>query len=296
MKNEKFTATLWILLCYAVALAGAWLTVKYVPIEDVIWRTFVADVVATFIVFLFSTVFKNASFYDAYWSVAPIPIAIYWKFHYGGEHWDNGEIIVLAIITWWSLRLTANWYRGWEGLHHEDWRYTDLRNKTGVFFPLVNFFGIHLFPTAMVFLGCLPLVAISREIPIEPSLPMGLIILIFLTGTIIGFVAPIIQFFADEQMRAHRKNPGRGYIDVGLWRYSRHPNYFGEILFWFAIFLIGFSYENFEWWMASGVAAMIFLFVFISSPLMEKRILGKYPDYKEQQRRVSMIVPWWRGR
>src|SRR5690606_680424 len=102
----KFTATLWIILCYAVALAGAWLTVTYVPIEDVILKTFVADVIATFIVFVFSTVFKNASFYDAYWSVAPVPIAVYWKYHFGGDHWYSGEIAMLAIILWWSARLT----------------------------------------------------------------------------------------------------------------------------------------------------------------------------------------------
>ncbi|MEM7677129.1 MAG: DUF1295 domain-containing protein, partial [Myxococcota bacterium] len=81
-------------------------------------------------------------------------------------------------------------------------------------------------------------------------------------------------------------------MDRGLWAWSRHPNYFGEISVWFGLLFFGVASGAFETWMVAGVVAMVFLFVVISIPMMEKRQLSTKPAYADYQRRTSMLIPW----
>ncbi|MEJ2003715.1 MAG: DUF1295 domain-containing protein [Cyclobacteriaceae bacterium] len=151
----------------------------------------------------------------------------------------------------------------------------------------VSFLGIHLFPTVLVFAGCSPLYFIFKN-----SDPVG--ITDFL-GVVIVIGAVLIEAVADNQLLKYRKARKSGVVsgilDTGLWGYSRHPNYFGEIMFWVGIFI--FSYPIFqggEYWIITGAILMIILFVFISIPMMEKRQLTKegYPEYRK---RVSALIP-----
>src|SRR4030095_6605840 len=118
---------------------------------------FGADVAATVAVFAFSVAFNNSSFYDAYWSVAPIAIVSYWRPGAAPEANGLRQLVVTVLVCTWGVRLTYNWARGWGGLGHEDWRYVDLRASTGAAYWAVSFVGLHLMPTLQVFLGCLSL-------------------------------------------------------------------------------------------------------------------------------------------
>src|SRR5579871_3680686 len=117
-----------------------------------------ADLAATVAVFAFSVVTKNSSCYDPYWSVAPVPIALFWLLQPGGSGFAAlRHVLVFALLCLWAIRLTYNWASQWRGLGHEDWRYRDLHEQTGRFYWPVSFLGIHLVPTILVFLGCLAL-------------------------------------------------------------------------------------------------------------------------------------------
>lgn len=137
------------------------------PATGRLWLdTLIADVLATVVIFVFSRVYRNSSFYDAYWSVVPPLLLAYW--------WSQGPIglsgtgalrnwLMAVVVGYWAVRLTANWVIGFPGLHHEDWRYPLLREGAGRFEFLADFFGIHLFPTVQVFVGMLPVyVALTR--------------------------------------------------------------------------------------------------------------------------------------
>ena len=104
------------------------------------------------------------------------------------------------------------------------------------------------------------------------------------------------EFFADNQLRdwvLHRKQPGQTMTE-GLWGWSRHPNYFGELSFWAGIWLFGVAAVGFEpWWLVSGVAALGLMFHFISIPMIEKRMLDRRSDYEQIQRRISRLIPWF---
>ena len=209
-----------------------------------------ADLAATLAIFGFSFAFRNSSFYDAYWSVAPPAILGYWVYSAGTPEIDVlRRSACITLVALWAFRLTYNWARAWQGLSHEDWRYLDLRAKTGPLYWPISFVGIHMMPTLLVFLGCLPIYTVVAV----GSRPFGALdaIAVFVTGTAIALEAA-----ADEQLRAF-VTPRRSSSDLlsrGLWAWSRHPNYFGEILFWWGLFLFGLAADPSSWW--TGIGAL----------------------------------------
>ena len=267
---------------YAAALAAAvGLALALPPDWQPIWRVALADLAATLVVFAFSRAANNTSVYDPYWSVMPLALGV--ALLPGGEAPARG-LLALALVGLWALRLTWNWARGWAGLGHEDWRYADFRPKTGRFYWPFSLLGLHLFPTVMTFLGCLPLFW-ALVVPTAPGWLDGL-------AAAVTLAAIALETVADEQLRRFRRRPGGGEasIDEGLWRWSRHPNYFGEVAFWFGLWLFGLA-AGAPAWTAVGWVAMVVMFVFASIPLAEARALARRPDFAERQRRVSMLVP-----
>lgn len=281
----------WIIVAYVVAtIVGFVAGYGFLPDEHPLVAIAIADTAATIAIFLFSYIFRNTSFYDAYWSVAPIPILAYLTSigFETGAHFGR-IVLVNLLVLFWGIRLTYNWARSWKGLKHEDWRYVDMQRQTGPWYWLVSLFGLHYFPTVLVYLGCLalyPAVADSQD-PLTWK---------DLLAAIVTFSAIMIEWRADEQLYTYRRvNPGtRRSIDTGLWAYSRHPNYFGEMSFWWGIFLFGWAADPGWWWTIVGPICMTLLFVFISIPMMEKRLMEKREDYAEVKRRVSMLIPWKR--
>lgn len=199
------------------------------------------------------------------------------------------QIIICLLVSFWGIRLTYNWVKGWPGLHHEDWRYIDLREQNGKLYWIVSFSGIHLFPTVLVFAGLIP-----TYYAMQISAPLNITDFI---AIIITFAAIMIELISDEQLRSFRKSQdykSGKIIAKGLWKYSRHPNYFGEVSFWVGLSVFSFHYDlNSFWWLFSGAISMILLFVFISIPMMEKRSKQLRPGYDDYVQKVSMLVPWF---
>ena len=239
---------------------------------------------STLAVFAWSLGTGNSSCFDAWWSVAP-GLAVWLLPSEGGARaW-----LVRAVVTAWALRLTWNWARGWPGLVHEDWRYVDLRRKTGSAWWPVSLVAIHLFPCALVLLGSLPLVpALAR------ATPLGWLELV---GLVLAALAIAVETLADEQLRAftQSKPPADAIMQTGLWAYSRHPNYLGELGFWWGLAMVGLGAGG-EPWVMAGAPSITALFTFASIPMMERRHAAKRPAYADYQRRVPMLLPWRRPR
>lgn len=280
---------------YILALLAAWGTLRLLPDAHPLVRVAVADVVATVVVFAFSRAFDNSSFYDAYWSIAPMAIAPYLAF---GQYETDGisvrKWLALLVVYAWGARLTSNWLRNWEGLKHEDWRYIVFRKQWGKAYWPLCFLAIHFFPTVCTYLGSLPLfVAMSSE------RPLGVLDIV---GVVVGLSGAIIEGIADEQLRAYTAKKQQapdeakgGVCEVGLWRWSRHPNYFGECTFWVGLWIIALAADpSRAWWAASGAVLIILMFVFGTIPMAEKRALARRPEFAEYQRKVSVLVPWFR--
>ena len=246
---------------------------------------FVADVVATVGVFAVSVVVANASVYDPYWSVAPPVVVCGWAA--GAERLTPRGALVIALVLIWAVRLTTHWVNTWRGLGHEDWRYIQVRDATAGRLPwwLVNLTGIQLMPTVVVFLALLPgwpAVTMSR--------PLGIVDIL---ATLVTAAAIAIETIADLQLRRFTSDSAnRGLVaDHGLWRYSRHPNYLGEIGFWCGIWLFGLAAEPRWWWSGLGVLVVVVLFVFASVPMMDRRSLARRAGYGQYMRVVPPLIP-----
>ena len=282
LKQSRAASFTLVTLIYIVA-AVAGITV-YGMLDLPWWLSLlIADVAATVVTFIFSVIFGNASVYDPYWSVQPPVILL--AFAIGRGLTALGAMLIIA-VSYWAIRLTANWAYTFGGLMHQDWRYTMLKEKTGVLYPLVNFVGIHMVPTLVVY-GCV----VPAVYAIINGLSASLGSIIFLC---VSLGAATTQGVADIQMHRFRKNRDGAFIRSGLWRYSRHPNYLGEILMWWGVALAVICAAPSAWLLAAGAVANTALFLFVSIPLADGRQSRKdgFAEYKAQTR---MLLPIRKG-
>ncbi len=278
-------------LAYIVAIAAALVYFVLAAEPSLLLRLFIADIIGTAVIFGFSLAFRNSSFYDPYWSVAPIVLVF-------GFWWDqDGAILVrellVALFTFvWGIRLTWNWIYGWTGLSHEDWRYINLKKQSGALWWPLSFLGIHLFPTVVVFLGCLSL---------YPSLTTGtnnpgwIDVLAF----IVTASAIWLETKADlelHQFRQKRKSR-QEFLTAGVWGWCRHPNYLGEIGFWVGLCLFAYAAQgSTENNILAGPLAMILLFLFVSIPMIDKKLSQDKPGYVEHIQNSFALLPFSAGR
>ena len=244
----------------------------------------IADVVATIVVWAFGLLYENVSVYDPYWSVFPPVAFLLWAFYTGV--WSLPVILLLVATWYWGWRLTRNWAITFKGIGHEDWRYTKYRSLHPALFHLINFFGLNMVPTLVVFAAMLPGLKIYElnALNITPSL-VGRVGV----GFVICLSSATIQLIADKQSHDFRAaHPGE-VCNVGLWKHGRHPNYFGEIQFWWGIWIMYAALNGFDWFIL-GPIAMTALFLGISVPLMEHRQLANKPDYAEYKKQTRLLI------
>lgn len=278
LKQSRAASFAAVIVVYVIAAAVGILIYRSLELSFPI-SLLIADVAATAVTFVFSLIFGNASVYDPYWSVQP-PIILL-AFAIGNELTALGVLLIIA-VSFWAIRLTANWAYTFGGLNHQDWRYTMLKEKTGAFYPLINFLGIHLVPTLVVYACVLPAVyALVHKLPMNS----GSVIFILLS---LG--AAVMQGTADIQMHKYRKNRDCPFIRIGLWKYSRHPNYLGEILMWWGIGLAVVVSSPSSWYLLSGAAANTLLFLFVSIPMADGR-QSKKPGFDEYKKQTRVLLP-----
>jgi len=273
-----------IVLSYALCIAAGAAVLFGLDLPQP-WDAFAADIVATLVIFGFSLRYRNSSFYDPYWSVIPPLLAVYWyAIHPAADPLRAG--LVIALVWLWAIRLTTNWSVYWGGLQHEDWRYPLVRARAGRAALWADLFGIHLFPTLQVFLGCLPVYAVMSR----GSAPLGWLDGLAAAVTL-GAIA--IETIADLQLHAFiARRQGGQFIRSGLWGWSRHPNYLGELGFWWGLMLFGLAAAPQQWWwILPGALAMTAMFCFASIPLMDQRSVARRPEYAEHMRRVPALLP-----
>lgn len=263
------------LLAFGVGAAACF------AIRPTILRFFVFDLAATVVTFLFSVLLHNSSVYDAYWSLTPMVMSVWIFLSCGaGSVW---QLLFLAVFNLWGLRLTVNWGTVFTDFSYEDWRYRKYRAENGPFaWFIINFFGIHLVPTLVVFAGMLPLFEIARE-------PMNVLSLPGITVLLAGVA---LEFFADRDMHTFlAETQGERLVcRRGLWSYSRHPNYLGEITVWCGVFLTMLPLSPERWYYVIGAVSVAVLFNVVSIPLMEKRQLSRRPEYAAYQKTTSRLL------
>lgn len=275
LRSKSLHLTSFMYVATLLLTATVFLFIKQYSI-GLLLTTLLLDVFATIIIFLGSRIINNSSLYDPYWSVVPPIIVLFWMWNLSAFELEH--FIVLFGVFIWAIRLTRNWLIDFTGFGYEDFRYQEFRQKTKQYYWIVSFLGIHLFPTLIVFLGLFPIYVLLNSVVTIP-------IFIYI-GSIIMIVAAMISLISDAQRRNHKLQENNTSIRSGLWAYSRHPNYFGEVLFWVGVFVASLA-TGFQLINSFGMIAMLLLFNFYSVPKMEQKLLKNKPDYQE----VIDIVP-----
>ncbi|MAI24643.1 MAG: hypothetical protein CMN75_01305 [Spirochaeta sp.] len=229
----------------------------------------------------------NGSVFDAWWSVMP-PLAALWM-AFGvaeGGPLNARQTAVLVVTGFWGTRLTLNWWRDWPGLHHEDWRFGLLASRWPLPVWAVRLVAVIISQTFLVYVGLLPLHAAMTQ----GGPGLGVLDAIAL---IVGVGATTIELVADEQMKifAERKAPGE-VMDRGLWRLSRHPNYFGEIGFWVSLWLFALAATPSAWWTGVGALTITVMFVTFSIPTLDERSRERRAGFKDYASRTPALIPW----
>ena len=280
IKQSRIAGYVVILFMYVVATAaGIFIFSLNKNGQDILYL-FYADLTATIIIWLFGVWFANSSIYDPYWSVAPPVILTFLAFYHG--IFSMPVILLLIAIWFWGIRLTVNWMYTFPNMLHQDWRYTKLKNENPKIWQLVNLSSIHLIPTVVVFFAMIPAfytLQINADATIFTYLSFALCI-----------CAALLQLVSDIQMHRFRKNNKGKVCNAGLWKYSRHPNYLGEVLLWWGVYFIMLSIAPQYWWLLFCPLINNCLFAFISIPLMEKRQLENKPEYADYMKATNRLI------
>lgn len=292
MYVSKFKSILAIFIMYVAAIVGCVFLYPYINIpgvegQSILLKLLILDVIATAFIYIMSVIFKNSSIYDPYWSVAPIVMSI--AFLYLSNNINPWSSILVALICIWGVRLTLNWVMNFNNLRKQDWRYDHFKEKFSKCFQLINFFGIHLMPTIIVAVAMLPAFNFIGDVTKAGYEPTMMTII----GYLIIVTAILIETIADLQMYFFKKIPSNSGLVMthGLWKNSRHPNYFGEIMFWLGIFAVHFSVKNANAALVFCPLVVFVLFQLVSIPMMDKRQLNSKPGFKEYMESTNALLP-----
>ena len=282
--SKKIKGLLILLIAYLGAFAIGY--ASFLLLEDyvsVIWNLLISDVVATIYIWVVGIFYKTASIYDPYWSVQTVVIFVCLMIGY--KTFNLGSILYLSGLLFWAVRLTYNFIYGFNDISYIDWRYAQIKEKTGKLYQLVSLLGIHLVPTFVVFFASVP-----SFLYIINGQDFSLLQLIGLAIMILG---TLLELVSDKNMATFKnvRTSKDEIINVGLWKYSRHPNYLGEILFWYGVALV-FILNNLNlWFVIIGAILNTMLFLFISIPLAENHLKSYKKGFDEYKKKTRMLLP-----
>jgi steroid 5-alpha reductase family enzyme len=197
---------------------------------------------------------------------------------------DLRGVVTCLLVTIWGTRLAWHIYSRNKN-KPEDKRYADWRNEWGKWFLIRSYLQIYILQGIFLLLIVSPIIFINK---FSNSI-LGITDLIGILIWIVGFY---FESMGDRELKEFISNPNnKGKImQSGLWRYSRHPNYFGEVAQWWGIFIIALSVSG-SFYTIIGPLTITFLILFVSGvPLLEKKYEGR-PDFEEYKKRTSVFFP-----
>ncbi len=196
--------------------------------------------------------------------------------------------LVSGLVALWGLRLSThitwrNWGTG------EDYRYRAMREKHGASFPWKSLFTVFLLQGFLTWFIALPLqlvFAAKDEVPISGLSFLGLALFA------VGFLFEGVGDWQLARFKANPANKGK-VMDRGLWHYTRHPNYFGDAVLWWGLFIVALPAPNVLFTVLSPAVMTLFLMKVSGVPLLEKRMAETRPDYAEYVAKTPAFIPWW---
>ena len=232
--------------------------------------------------FVISIIQKRNDLADIAWGGGFVLLA--WSAYFLSDNPGTRGLFINALVTIWGLRLA--WHIGRRNMgKHEDYRYQAWRQAWGKWFYLRSFFQVYMLQGLLLAIISLPVYFIHQMPASDLTVMDGI-------GLGIWLIGMLFESIADHQLAAFKKNPeNKGkLLQSGLWAYSRHPNYFGEVLLWWGIWIITLNNPE-GWWTIIGPLTITFLILKVSGiPLLEEKMVN-HPDFEAYRKRVPMFLP-----
>ena len=243
-----------------------------------------AVAVVMLVTWLVSLMLRDASIVDIVWGLGFVVVAA--TAAVVGEGFADRRYVLLSLVAVWGLRLSG--YLAWRNLGHgEDYRYVAMRKRFGDRFWWVSFFQVFLLQGALMWIVSLPVqLAATAEEPASFG-PLAL------AGVALWTVGLLFETVGDAQLAAFKAQPhNKGRVmDRGLWRYTRHPNYFGDFCVWWGLFLVAAETVPGRFGIIGPVVMSILLLRVSGVAMLEKTIGKRRPGYADYVERTSAFFP-----
>lgn len=233
--------------------------------------------------FLLAAARKDNSTVDLAWGIGFVLIALFTLSIFG--HYTLRQLLTSALVALWGIRLASHIYSRNKG-KGEDFRYAQMRKDWGENVLIRSFLQIYLLQGFFMLVIASPIMLINSRVGPAFGWLDALGLLLWLAGF-------TLEVIADRQLREFVKTKREGEImKEGVWKYSRHPNYFGEAVQWWGIFLLALSIEGGIWTFVSPLLITILLRFVSGVPYLERKY-KKYPAFKEYMRETNAFIPWF---
>ena len=331
MASTRFVPPWACYAAYGTALATIYFTFRAAPYGPLmpLMNGLAAHTLATCVLWVWSYCWSNTSIYDPAWCWFPIALGLGWIAHVSSQQQGPNAMfsasprgqLALGLIVLWCLRYSWQFpWTGWTtGIHKEDWRYVKIADKTGSntrLYWLASLISLHLTPTWLVFAALSPMERVWSAGRAE-GVPELFSNSADAVGLFVSVTAILIQHSSDMTLYHFRrkaygttknldyKSSSKKICREGLWKWSRHPNYFGECLFWLGLACLASGGEGgfratsvsgtwTDLFRAWGGAALMFGFFRVSAHLTDQRMLeNRGQKYLKVMSEVSPLVPWF---
>lgn len=234
--------------------------------------------------FLISLIKKRNDVVDIAWGLGFVLVA--WESFIIPANFTLRGLTIAILVTIWGLRLSFHILRRNKD-KPEDYRYQVWREQWGKYFYIRSYFQIYILQGLLLSIIVLPIILINTNSP----KPLDIFYFIGILVWVIGF---LFESIGDAQLKDFIKDPNnKGQLmQTGLWRYTRHPNYFGEVTQWWGIWIISLSTLS-SWWGIISPITITFLILYVSGiPLLENKMKEK-PGFEDYARRTNKFIPWF---
>jgi len=236
------------------------------------------------ILFIVSILRANNSIADIAWGPGFVLAGLTAFFYH--EAFGPRNFLVIALLTVWGFRLGIRIFLRNRG-HAEDWRYKKWRDEWGRMFFLRSFFQVFILQGILLIVNVSPILIVNSQ----KNVTMTWLDTIGLAIWLIGFIFEAVGDWQLDQFLKDKANRGK-VMHSGLWRYTRHPNYFGEVTMWWGIFVIALS-SPFGYLGVAGPLVISFLILFVSGIPMTERGMAGDAAFEAYKKRTSVFIPWF---
>jgi len=232
--------------------------------------------------FMISLIKKRNDVADVAWGLGFVLMG--WVSLFLMPTFTSKQLLVTILVSIWGFRLSWHIYARNKG-KAEDCRYLAWRKEWGKYFYIRSYFQVYILQGVCLFLVAIPVILINKQ-------DHHALCLLDLLGVVVWLVGFCFEVVGDAQLLRFIKKPeNKGKLmQDGLWAYSRHPNYFGEVTLWWGIWLMSLSVANPLLGLISPITITFLILKVSGIPMLEKK-MAEHPDFEEYRRSVSAFIP-----